>query len=139
MKHSTVDENIQTARRLGLEAADKVRNNVVSCDQTNVVNVVQQNSVRTPKVEPSCDSPEVQTKDPGPLKLPGTSVRLMQKKSKSMSCDSDQSEGVKQQNKENVQSHPNEGSHQLKRSFSAVGPISTDSSNTKNLANDKPG
>jgi len=108
MKHSSRDKDIEQARRLSLETADS-RKNSHSEIVSNFVNVLQQNncvmkqesSSENKPARSSCDSHNVNTnnaqqsaftdrqnqKPRDSLKLPGTSVRHMQRKSQSMSPD----------------------------------------------------
>lgn len=122
MKHSALDPRIENARRSGLESADKIRNSVRGSDSpSNVVNVLQQNCVNTQEMGMHSDSAKTAARNSGNLKLPGTSVRHMQQKSRSMSCDNDKPESTVQQNKETFVQ--NGGSNQLKRSASVAGPL----------------
>lgn len=130
MKHSMLDKDVLKARRSGLESADKLRNNAGPRDSsTKAVNVLQQNCKTAQEMKSYNDSAnnaamscgKSSARNCGNSKLPGTSVKHMQQKSKSMSCDDDSSEKVVQPMIENrIQ---NEGCNELKRSASVAGTV----------------
>ena len=94
MKHSAIDSTINQARRTSMEAADRLRNTPKQCEQPNThFNLVQQNGVgiHGQEVTSDCDSAKiVQTGSAGSnsITLPGTSVRQMQQRSRSMTSES---------------------------------------------------
>lgn len=89
MKHSAMDMNISQARQSSMAAQDRVRNTTRQCEQTNVVSIVQQNCLTEQEVTSECDSGKfIPTGSANTnIKWPGTSVRQMQQRSKSMTSD----------------------------------------------------
>ena len=99
MKHSAIDASISQARHSSMEAADRIRNTPRQCEQANIVSVVQQNCL--PEQEMTSESESVRNIQTGSansnIKLPGTSVRHMQQRSKSMTSDSKKEADVKKE------------------------------------------
>ncbi|WAR06941.1 RAD52-like protein [Mya arenaria] len=120
MKHSPMDPNIEQARKTGLQAADGRRNSVNQSDiVANIVNVLQQNNCVMKRESENISSnqngpdmrnnPQQSNNNPSAaqgfsvrqsamsknsLKLPGTSVRHMQRRSRSMTTEMEESERV---------------------------------------------
>lgn len=161
MKHSVLDTNIMKARKDGLESADKNRNGIANPEFiANVVSVLTQNHQGThcKAVDEDNDAANIEEgsicntkvlgRNCGNLKLPGTSVRHMQKKSKSMSCDNIKSdpntikvensrtEPNSLQNKENLNLLPDESVNTIKRPTSVTVSAVTEKVNASNQGSD---
>ena len=99
MKHSPIDANISQARRASMEAADRLRSSERRTDQSNIV--IQQNCLTAQEV--TSDSDSVKTIQTGSanskIKLPATSVRHMQQRSKSMTFDNTETKSHSPQNR----------------------------------------
>ena len=90
MKHTPTDANVSQARRTSMETADRIRNTTRQCEQSNIVSVVQQNGLPGQEMTSDSDSAKIiQTGSAGTcnMKLPGTSVRQMQQRSRSMTSE----------------------------------------------------
>lgn len=100
MKHTVTDEKILKARKTSLEAADTRRNRIGNPEilTSNIINVQQQACVNGQEV--NNDPAKNSARNSGNLKLPGTSVRHMQQKSRSMT-DGNVAEKI-ERNKENL-------------------------------------
>ncbi|KAL4226937.1 DNA repair protein rad52 [Mactra antiquata] len=127
MKHCDTEENIKKARQHGLEAADKIRNNPVSCDQRTAVNVVQSTNVGTiQNMKPHNDGTSSETHMPT-----NDAIKL-----NAIKPDSDTNQPDIKQNKENELVSSGGSTHTLKRSFSSNSPVIGDGNPSKNKASD---
>ena len=138
MKHSPIDATINQARRNSMETADRVRNTPRPCEQSHTPNsVVQQNSVgiHGQEVTPDSDSAKnIQTGSAGTsnMKLPGTSVRQMQQRSRSMTSESREPISTAVSNRVpdiNSNEEPDIKNQALKRSHSVTGLSSNKENN----------
>ena len=86
MKHSMLNPEIDKARVSSLEKADKLRNTPHTGNTTRVPQTDTQGGQKLQEMQ-SENQPTADQLRNLRTKLPGTSVRLMQQKSKSMSCD----------------------------------------------------
>lgn len=105
MKHSTVDDKIEASRKASLKDTDRCRNNLATNMEfiaSNIINVQQQMCVNGQSNEG--DNVKYLHKG-GPWKLPGTLVRHMQRRAKSMS---EEGVVVKQKNDRESMQHDRE-------------------------------
>ena len=146
MKHSPIDATINQARRTSMETADRVRNTTRQFEKSNTPNsVVQQNGVGIHGQEMTLDSDSaknIQTGSAGTsnMKLPGTSVRQMQQRSRSMTSESREPMATAVSNRVpdiSDNGEPEIKNQAMKRSHSVTG-LSSNKENTRLVLKCKP-
>ena len=128
MKHSAMDAKISHARRASMETADRLRNTEKQVEHSNIV--LQQNCLVTSE---SDSAKSVQTGSTNSnVRLPGTSVRHMQKRSKSMTSNNNtESSNVQNQVPEIIRNgEPEIKTPALRRSYSTMA-VSNNKDNTR--------
>ncbi|XP_060565591.1 DNA repair protein RAD52 homolog [Ruditapes philippinarum] len=125
MKHTMLDPTIEKARSAGLRTADRIRNNTQN-------NVLQNLSPNVQELKSCNDTEEKTIGHTGSDKITATSVRHLQHKSKSLSCENVVNMNRNQQTCEIK--YENTGTSHLKKSVSVSGnniSSATDLANTR--------
>ena len=123
MKHTMLDPTIERARSAGLKAADRLRNNI----QNNVLEPITSN---VHEIKLSKDLTDNTIGHTGSVTPTSSSVRHLQHRSKSLSCEKEMNKNREQQqnnenNSVNVGTNNSESgrSNSLKKSASVSGNI----------------